>query len=162
MDIFLGFILWSSRSSTDCIVFRPEAGRPRSSSAIPETIEFYLFPSVQAASGARKTSCSVDTSGSFLGLSGQSVKVTAHVQLVLRFRMGGTVLHSSTCLYGVPKDNFTDSIFTILWASRLCHHTAWWLCTSISWQLVAVFFKVEDGGNKFISNYGQCAQYYMA
>jgi hypothetical protein len=52
------------------------------------------------------------------GLSGQSVKVTAHLQLVLRLRMGGNVLQSPICLYGVPKDNFTVFIFTILWTSR--------------------------------------------
>ena len=51
------------------------------------------------------------------GLSGHSVKVTAHLQLVLRLRIGGTVFHYPTCLYGVPKDSFTVFIFTILWAS---------------------------------------------
>jgi hypothetical protein len=37
MDIFLGFILWSSRDSSDSIQFRPEAGRPRNCSAVLET-----------------------------------------------------------------------------------------------------------------------------
>jgi len=92
------------------------------------------------------------------GLSGQSVKVTAHLQLVLRLRMGGTVLQSPIYLYGVPKDKFTVFIFTIFWTSRQCHHTVRWLCTNISGKHVAFFFEVENRGNKLIPNYGQCAQ----
>jgi len=68
MDIFLGFILWSSRDSSDCIVFRPEVRRLRNCNAIPKTIEFYLLQSVQTASGAYPASCSVGTSESFLGV----------------------------------------------------------------------------------------------
>jgi hypothetical protein len=36
--------------------------------------------------------------------------MTAYLQLVLKLRIGGTVLHSPSCPYGVPKDNFTVSI----------------------------------------------------